>query len=93
MAKRKTPKAKDLGPKKITKEQLNEIQSVFRAINAAQSDLGSIEIKKHKILHDVIQFQAMANSLQEKLKEEYGDVDVNIADGTIREKEDEQADS
>ena len=93
MAKRKTPKVKDLGSKKITKEQLNEIQSVFRAINAAQSDLGSIEIKKHKILHDVTQFQAMANSLQEKLKEEYGDVDINIADGTIREKEDEQADS
>ena len=34
MAKRKTPKVKDLGPKKITDEQLKEIQSVVRAIQS-----------------------------------------------------------
>ena len=93
MAKRKTPKVKDLGSKKITKEQLNEIQTVVRAIQGAQSDLGSIEVKKHNLLHEVMQLQAMANSVQEKLKEEYGDVDISIADGVITEKQDEQANS
>ena len=93
MAKRKTPKVKDLGPKKITDEQLKEIQSVVRAIQAAQTDLGSIETKKHNILHEIMQLQNMANSIQEKLKEEYGDVDISIADGTIKEKVDEQVNS
>jgi|TARA_R100000030_G_scaffold31345_1_gene22988 peptidoglycan hydrolase CwlO-like protein len=93
MAKRKTPKVKDLGPKKITDEQLKEIQSVVRAIQAAQTDLGSIETQKHNILHEIMQLQNMANSVQEKLKEEYGDVDISIADGTIKEKVDEQANS
>ena len=93
MAKRKTPKVKDLGPKKITDEQLKEIQSVVRAIQSAQTDLGSIETKKHNILHEIMQLQNMANGIQEKLKEEYGDVDISIADGTIKEKVDEQANS
>tara|TARA_Y100001937_G_C6923274_1_gene242722 strand:+ start:315 stop:596 length:282 start_codon:yes stop_codon:yes gene_type:complete len=93
MAKRKTPKVKDLGPKKITDEQLKEIQSVVRAIQSAQIDLGSIETKKHNILHEIMQLQNTANNIQDKLKEEYGDVDINIADGTIKEKVNEQVNS
>ena len=93
MAKRKTPKVKNLGPKKITDEQLKEIQSVIRAIQNAQTDLGSIETQKHNILHEIMQLQKMANSIQEKLKEEYGDVDINIADGTIKDKSNEQVNS
>lgn len=93
MAKRKTPKVKSLGPQKITDEQLKEIQSVIRAIQNAQTDLGSIETQKHNILHEIMQLQKMANSIQEKLKEEYGDVDINIADGTIKDKSNEQVNS
>ena len=93
MAKRKTPKVKNLGPKKITDEQLKEIQSVIRAIQNAQTDLGSMEAKKHMILHEIMQLQNVANSIQEKLKEEYGDVDINIADGIIKEKTNEQVNS
>ena len=93
MAKRKTPKVKALGPKKITDEQLREIQSVIGGIQAAQADLGSIETRKHGILHNIMQLQNMANSIQDKLKEEYGDVDINVADGTIKEKSDEQVNS
>ena len=40
-----------------------------------------------------MQLQNTANNIQDKLKEEYGDVDINIADGTIKEKVNEQVNS
>jgi vacuolar-type H+-ATPase subunit D/Vma8 len=93
MAKRKTPKVKDLRPEKITKEQLSKMQNVVRAVNEGQQQLGILESQKHALLHEVMQLQGMINEIQKELQEEYGKVDININDGVIRYKEDEQADS
>ena len=93
MAKRKTPKVKDLRPNKISEEQLGKMQNVVRAINEGQQQLGVLELKKHSLLHDVMQLQGMISKIQQELKEEYGNIDVNINDGAIKYKEDEQADS
>lgn len=93
MAKRKTPKVKDLRPDKISEEQLSKMQNVVRAINEGQQQLGVLELKKHSLLHDVMQLQGMISKIQQELKEEYGNIDVNINDGAIKYKEDEQADS
>jgi hypothetical protein len=93
MAKRKTPKVKDLRPDKISEEQLGKMQNVVRAINEGQQQLGVLELKKHSLLHDVMQLQGMISKIQQELKEEYGNIDVNINDGAIKYKEDEQADS
>ena len=93
MAKRKTPKVKDLRPDKISEEQLSKMQNVVRAINEGQQQLGVLELKKHSQLHDVLQLQGMISKIQQELKEEYGNIDVNINDGAIKYKEDEQADS
>ena len=93
MAKRKTPKVKDLRPDKISEEQLSKMQNVVRAINEGQQQLGGLELKKHSLLHDIMQLQGMISKIQQELKEEYGNIDVNINDGAIKYKEDEQADS
>ena len=93
MAKRKTPKVKDLRPEKITKEQLSKMQNVVRAINEGQQQLGMLESQKHALLHDVMQLQGVIGKIQQELKEEYGNVDINISDGTIKYLQDEQADS
>ena len=93
MAKRKTPKVKDLRPNKISEEQLGKMQNVVRAINEGQQQLGILELQKHSLLHDVMQLQSVIGKIQQELKEEYGNIDVNINDGTIKYKEDEQADS
>ena len=93
MAKRKTPKVKDLRPDKISEEQLGKMQNVVRAINEGQQQLGILELQKHSLLHDVMQLQSVIGKIQQELKEEYGNIDVNINDGTIKYKEDEQADS
>ena len=93
MAKRKTPKVKDLRPEKITKEQLDKMKNVVRAINEGQQQLGMLESQKHALLHDVMQLQGMIGKIQQELKEEYGNIDINISDGAIKYLQDEQADS
>jgi|TARA_R110000824_G_scaffold79945_2_gene201303 hypothetical protein len=93
MAKRKTPKVKDLRPTSITKEQLQAIQQIVQPINNMQMELGRIETTKHAMLHQVIKLQ---ESLQEEnvaLRKEYGEVNININDGTITYPEDAKANS
>ena len=89
MAKRKTPKVKDLRPEKITKEQLGKMQNVVRAINEGQQQLGMLESQKHALLHDVMQLQGVIGKIQQELKEEYGNIDINISDGAIKYLQDE----
>ena len=93
MAKRKTPKVKDLRPEKITDEQLNSLQGLVKAINTAQADIGAIEARKHNLLHQVFEMQGMIANLQDEFKKQYGTGDINIQDGSIRHQENEQADS
>jgi RecB family endonuclease NucS len=93
MAKNTTAKIKELKgekPTKITNEELNQVQSVINDINRAQLEVGSIESKKHNLLHHVSVLQEQLGELQVELKKTYGTVDINIQDGTINTKQDEQ---
>ena len=93
MAKNTVKKIKELKgekPTKITNEELNQVQSVINDINRAQLEVGSIESKKHNLLHHVSVLQEQLGELQVELKETYGTVDINIQDGTINNKQDEQ---
>ena len=93
MAKNTTAKIKELKgekPTKITNEELNQVQSVINDINRAQLEVGSIESKKHNLLHHVSVLQEQLGKLQVELEKTYGTVDINIQDGTINTKQDEQ---
>ncbi len=85
MAKTKTKKEKivDLKPEKIKEEELLEIQNVINGINRAQLEMGSMETKKHSILHHVTTLQEKLGEIQIKLEKEYGTSDINIQDGVI----------
>ena len=84
MAKRKTPKAQDLRPDSITKEELQKLQNVVKIINEAQMQIGMLESQKHAMLHDITGAQQMVNSIRQELIEKYGDHDFNIMDGSIK---------
>ena len=56
-------------------------------------EVGNIEARKHAILHELDTVNSKITEFNDKLKEEYGNVDVDIATGTIRYLSDEQADS
>ena len=69
--------------KKVTKEELEQIQDFVKKINSATNQIGQIEIQKHSVLHFLSQAQNDLSLLQNQLKDKYGDVKVNLQTGKI----------
>tara|TARA_Y100001972_G_scaffold116360_1_gene154129 strand:- start:52 stop:339 length:288 start_codon:yes stop_codon:yes gene_type:complete len=90
MAKRKTPKVKDLRPQNITKEELEGLQNLINTLNRIQIEIGGLESRKHGLLHQVTQVQSQMQTMQKSFEDTYGSVDINITDGTITYSQDEQ---
>ena len=91
---KKIKELKGIKPEKITKEQLDRVQDSVNKINRAQLELGSMELKKHEMMHNIAGLRDELTLLQNEFEQEYGTFDINIQDGTINyEKENGQADS
>jgi|TARA_R100000353_G_scaffold136598_1_gene97008 hypothetical protein len=75
---------------KVTKEELKEIQTLVQNINSAQMQVGQMEIDKANLLGLILNAKNQFNDVQLKLREKYGDVVVNVTDGSLKDKEDEQ---
>jgi FtsZ-binding cell division protein ZapB len=73
----------DARPVSISEEQLKKVQELVNSINRAQMEIGSNEVKKHGLMHQVSGVQEKLNEVQAELKEQYGTVDININDGMI----------
>jgi len=84
MAKTKE-KIVDLKPKaeKITDEQLKKVQTVINNMNRYQLEIGSIEVKKHEMMHNTAKLKDQLVVLQKEFEEQYGTFDINITDGKI----------
>ena len=78
-------------PKKITEFQLKELQEIVNRINTAQLSLGQSESQKYALLQGIQGLQKQLLEKQKSLQEEYGDVNINIQDGSITPRENEQA--
>jgi len=85
-------KVVDLKPQNITEEELKNLQDLVNALNRVQIEIGSIESRKHGLLHKVISLQQQMQTLQKGFEELYGKVDINITDGAIAYPEDVEAD-
>jgi len=88
MAKRKTPKAEkivDLKPKteKISKEQLNRLQTTIKTVEHLTNDIGRLEVQKSVLLGAMTPHQNNIEALRKEFNEEYGTDNINIQDGTI----------
>ena len=70
-------------PEKITDEQLKKVQDTINNLNKSQLEIGSIELRKHDILHGIAGMRDELTVLQGEFEEEYGTFDINIQDGTI----------
>jgi hypothetical protein len=95
MAKGTNAKIKELKgvkPEKITAEQLKKVQDTVNNINRAQLEIGSVELKKHEMMHQIAGLRDELALLQTEFDKEYGTFDINIQDGTINYKEDVEAD-
>ena len=70
-------------PEKITEEQLKKVQDTINNLNKSQLEIGSIELRKHDILHGIAGMRDELTVLQGEFQKEYGTFDINIQDGTI----------
>ena len=79
----KIKELKGIKPEKITDEQLKKVQNTVNNLNRAQLEIGSMEVKKHEIMHQIAGLRDSLTVLQKDFEKEYGTFDVNIQDGTI----------
>tara|TARA_R110000823_G_scaffold166481_1_gene298542 strand:- start:59 stop:358 length:300 start_codon:yes stop_codon:yes gene_type:complete len=88
----KIKELKSIKPEKITDEQLKKVQETVNNLNRSQLEIGSMEVKKHEMMHQIAGLRDELATLQAEFDKEYGTFDVNINDGTINY-EDGKADS
>ena len=77
---------------KITEEELKLVQEKVGKMNQLQMQVGGLEVQKQMVISQVGVVQGELNEVQKSLEEAYGQVSVNLQDGTITEipEEDEQ---
>ena len=70
---------------KITDEELKSVQEKVNKINQAQMTVGGLEVQKGIALQTIGALQVELQTIQKELEEKYGQVSVNLTDGTITE--------
>ena len=70
-------------PEKITEDQLKRVQGSVNNINRAQLEIGSLEVQKHEMMHNIAGLREELTKLQNEFEKEYGTFDINIQDGSI----------
>ena len=79
----KIKELKGIKPEKITDEQLKKVQDTVNNINRAQLEIGSMELKKHEMMHSIAGLRDELTLLQSEFEKDYGTFDINIQDGKI----------
>ena len=90
---KKIKELKGIKPEKITAEQLKKVQDTINNLNRSQLEIGSMELKKHEMMHQIAGLRDELTLLQGEFEKEYGTFDINIQDGTINYGDDVKADS
>ncbi len=70
-------------PERITEDQLKKVQETINNINRSQLEIGSIEVRKHELLHKVSSSREVLGVLQTQFEKEYGTYDIDISTGVI----------
>ena len=79
----KIKELKGIKPEKITEDQLKKVQETVNNLNRLQLEIGSIEVKKHEMMHQIAGLRDELTVLQGEFEKEYGTFDINIQDGAI----------
>ena len=90
---KKIKELRGIKPEKITDEQLKRVQDTVNSINRAQLEIGSMELKKHEVMHSVAGLRDELTVLQNEFEKDYGTFDVDIQNGIINYPDNGQADS
>ena len=75
--------------KAVSEEQLIKLQELVKNLQQYQLKIGDVEVQKHQLLHGFAEAQNGLEVFQKELKEEYGNVTIDINSDDIKEVEDE----
>ena len=96
MAKKTSKKIKELKgvkPETISKEHLDKMQELINSLNRSQLEIGSMELRKHEVMHNMESLRDDLTSLQKEFEKDYGTFDVDIQTGKINHPEDVKVNS
>ena len=70
---------------KITDKELETIKEQQKKIQTVVYDLGALEAKKFEISGALKEFNEALNETKKELEEKYGQVNINLEDGSYEE--------
>jgi allophanate hydrolase subunit 1 len=76
-------KKKQAVAKAITANELTEVQKYVNALQQIQMQIGGTEMQKAELMDNVKALRAKLAEVQKELEVIYGDVSINLQDGTI----------
>jgi multidrug resistance efflux pump len=69
--------------KKVTDEELQQLQNAVQAVNEGVAQVGAYEMQKRILMRDVEQAESQLKALQATLEDKYGNITVNLSTGEI----------
>ena len=79
--------------KKITEHQLKKVTDQQKRLNDVLTNIGVLEVQKHNLAQQVRNISEEIEKTKSELEEEYGKVNINLADGTYEEIKEEEKDA
>ena len=79
--------------KKITDHQLKKVTDQQKRLNDVLTNIGVLEVQKHNLAQQVKNISEEIEKTKSELEEEYGKVNINLADGTYEEIKEEEKDA
>ena len=73
----------------IKEEELVKLQDLVKNFNQHQLKIGELEIEKHQVLHGASALQVELQKYQEELRGIYGDITIDINDGSYKKLDNE----
>ena len=75
---------------KIKEEQLKKIQEQQGKLSKILNEVGYLEANKHGLLHDLAEINKEVEEFKGELEKEYGQVNINLEDGSYTEIKEEE---
>ncbi len=69
--------------KKITKKELESLVEPHQKLNSLITSIGSLESRKHALLHEVGMLNEGLEEQKTKLEKKYGSVNINLETGEV----------
>jgi len=84
-------KAEETVKAMITDEQLKLLQEQQGKLNEMLRTVGVLEVQKENVLQDVSKLSKEIEATKKELEEEYGQININLQDGTYEDIVEEDA--